>query len=239
MIVSGGENVHPLEVEDVLARHPGVREVAVVGAPDDRWGSASSPSSSPSGALTAEELDALCLASRDARPVQAAAGVPLRGGSAEEPVGQDPPPAPARGGRVRMTEYDGLQGRHDAPAAWRRSRSTSPTSSTGSRSARASSSTRLFAELGADESVRFVVLTGAGEGVHRGRRHRRLPRGEPGAALAPALERRRAGALPEAGDREAAGLLPSASASSSRSPATSASPPTTSQLAPPRGRSSG
>ena len=38
MIVSGGENVHPLEVEDVLARHPGVREVAVVGAPDDRSG---------------------------------------------------------------------------------------------------------------------------------------------------------------------------------------------------------
>ena len=38
MIISGGENVHPLEVEDVLAGHPGVREVAVVGAPDDRLG---------------------------------------------------------------------------------------------------------------------------------------------------------------------------------------------------------
>ncbi len=38
MIISGGENIHPLEVEDVLARHPGVREVAVVGAPDDRLG---------------------------------------------------------------------------------------------------------------------------------------------------------------------------------------------------------
>ena len=40
MIISGGENVHPLEIEDVLARHPGVREVAVVGAPDDRLGPA-------------------------------------------------------------------------------------------------------------------------------------------------------------------------------------------------------
>ena len=38
MIISGGENIHPLEVEDVLAGHPGVREVAVVGAPDDRLG---------------------------------------------------------------------------------------------------------------------------------------------------------------------------------------------------------
>ena len=40
MIISGGENIHPLEVEDVLASHPGVREVAVVGAPDDRLGPA-------------------------------------------------------------------------------------------------------------------------------------------------------------------------------------------------------
>ena len=38
MIVSGGENIHPLEVEDVLSHAPGVGEVAVVGAPDDRWG---------------------------------------------------------------------------------------------------------------------------------------------------------------------------------------------------------
>ena len=46
MIISGGENVHPLEVEDVLARHPLVTEVAVIGSSDDRWGSVSSRSSS-------------------------------------------------------------------------------------------------------------------------------------------------------------------------------------------------
>jgi long-chain acyl-CoA synthetase len=38
MIVSGGENVYPVEVEAVLAEHPGVADVAVIGVPDDRWG---------------------------------------------------------------------------------------------------------------------------------------------------------------------------------------------------------
>jgi long-chain acyl-CoA synthetase len=40
MIVSGGENVYPIEVEDVLARHPGVADVTVIGLPDERWGEA-------------------------------------------------------------------------------------------------------------------------------------------------------------------------------------------------------
>jgi fatty-acyl-CoA synthase len=38
MIIRGGENVYPVEVEEVLFRHPGVAEVAVVGLPDERWG---------------------------------------------------------------------------------------------------------------------------------------------------------------------------------------------------------
>lgn len=38
MIITGGENVYPAEVENVLHTHPRVREVAVVGVPDDRWG---------------------------------------------------------------------------------------------------------------------------------------------------------------------------------------------------------
>ena len=65
MIVSGGENIHPLEVEDVLAGHPGVREVAVIGAPDDRWGQR--VVAVVVGDATAEELDAHCLASPLAR----------------------------------------------------------------------------------------------------------------------------------------------------------------------------
>jgi len=38
MIVSGGENVFPQEVEDLLARHPAVTEAAAVGVPDERFG---------------------------------------------------------------------------------------------------------------------------------------------------------------------------------------------------------
>jgi acyl-CoA synthetase (AMP-forming)/AMP-acid ligase II len=37
-IIRGGENIYPIEVELVLQAHPGVREVAVVGVPDRRWG---------------------------------------------------------------------------------------------------------------------------------------------------------------------------------------------------------
>jgi long-chain acyl-CoA synthetase len=38
MIVTGGENVYPVEVEEALAHHPAVAEAAVIGVPDDRWG---------------------------------------------------------------------------------------------------------------------------------------------------------------------------------------------------------
>ena len=38
MIITGGENVYGVEVEDALTSHPAVVEAAVIGAPDDRWG---------------------------------------------------------------------------------------------------------------------------------------------------------------------------------------------------------
>jgi len=63
MIISGGENIHPLEVEEVLTRHPKVLEAAVVGAPDERLGQRVVAYVVAQAEVTAEELDAHCLAS--------------------------------------------------------------------------------------------------------------------------------------------------------------------------------
>jgi acyl-CoA synthetase (AMP-forming)/AMP-acid ligase II len=62
MIISGGLNVYPREVEDVLAAHPAVREVAVIGVPHERWGEAvkACVSLAPQAHLTLEELQAHC-----------------------------------------------------------------------------------------------------------------------------------------------------------------------------------
>jgi 2-furoate---CoA ligase len=63
MIISGGENIHPVEVEEVLVRAPGVREVAVVGADDDRLGQRVVAFVVADEGTSPETLDAFCLAS--------------------------------------------------------------------------------------------------------------------------------------------------------------------------------
>jgi acyl-CoA synthetase (AMP-forming)/AMP-acid ligase II len=40
MIITGGENVYPSEVEEMLASHPAIKDVAVIGIPDEKWGEA-------------------------------------------------------------------------------------------------------------------------------------------------------------------------------------------------------
>jgi fatty-acyl-CoA synthase len=63
IIISGGENISSLEVEEVLYRHPAVMEAAVVARPDDKWGEtpcAFVTLKPDAGAVTAEALIAFC-----------------------------------------------------------------------------------------------------------------------------------------------------------------------------------
>jgi fatty-acyl-CoA synthase len=58
MIIRGGENIYPREIEEVLTRHPAVDQVAVVGVPDEKWGELVAASVIPAAGatLTAAEL---------------------------------------------------------------------------------------------------------------------------------------------------------------------------------------
>jgi acyl-CoA synthetase (AMP-forming)/AMP-acid ligase II len=62
MIISGGENIYPSEVESVLAGHPGVQDVAVIGVPDAKWGESVRAVivSRPEAELSAQALDDWC-----------------------------------------------------------------------------------------------------------------------------------------------------------------------------------
>ncbi|WP_404449693.1 fatty acid--CoA ligase [Sutcliffiella horikoshii] len=66
MIISGGENIYPREVEDVLYEHPAVLDVAIVGLPDDRWGeTVTAFVVKKNDSVTEDELDAFCLNSSE------------------------------------------------------------------------------------------------------------------------------------------------------------------------------
>lgn len=61
-IISGGENIHPGEIEDVLRSHPTVTDIGVVGAPDDTWGEVVMAFVQATDTVTKAELDRWCLA---------------------------------------------------------------------------------------------------------------------------------------------------------------------------------
>jgi 2-furoate---CoA ligase len=63
MIISGGENISPVEIESCLSLHAGVSEVAVVGLPDERWGKVVTAFIKRRTAIEADELDSFCRSS--------------------------------------------------------------------------------------------------------------------------------------------------------------------------------
>lgn len=63
LIITGGENVSPAEIENVLSLHPGVEEIAVVGLPDEKWGKLITAFVKARHVLSEAELDAHCMGS--------------------------------------------------------------------------------------------------------------------------------------------------------------------------------
>lgn len=63
MIITGGENVSPAEIESCLSLHPAVSECAVVGLPDERWGNAVTAFIKRTAPVSPDDLDTHCKAS--------------------------------------------------------------------------------------------------------------------------------------------------------------------------------
>jgi acyl-CoA synthetase (AMP-forming)/AMP-acid ligase II len=62
LIKTGGENVYPMEVEQVITSHPAAREACVISVPDERWGETIKAVvvAEPGGSLNGEEVRAWC-----------------------------------------------------------------------------------------------------------------------------------------------------------------------------------
>ena len=95
VIISGGSNIYPREVEEVLLKHNRVREVSVIGRPDAEWGEV--VVAYVVGEATAEDLDRLCLdeIARFKRPKDYV----FVAAAAQEQLRQDPQDRAARGRR--------------------------------------------------------------------------------------------------------------------------------------------
>jgi 2-furoate---CoA ligase len=60
MIITGGENVSPVEIESCLSLHPAVSEVAVIGLPDEKWGKIVAAFVKRNAPVTEQELERFC-----------------------------------------------------------------------------------------------------------------------------------------------------------------------------------
>ncbi|WP_266081490.1 class I adenylate-forming enzyme family protein [Haladaptatus caseinilyticus] len=61
MIISGGENIHPVNVEDILTSHSEIRDAAVVGVPDKEWGELVKAYIVADDGMTSDDIDKWCM----------------------------------------------------------------------------------------------------------------------------------------------------------------------------------
>ena len=107
MIISGGENVYPSEVEQVLGAHPKVKDVAVIGVPHEKWGEAVHAVIVLQPAQVASEADILDWCGDQDRRLQAAKVVSF--------IAEDEMPRTATGKvlhRVLRDRYAGQEARN-------------------------------------------------------------------------------------------------------------------------------
>jgi acyl-CoA synthetase (AMP-forming)/AMP-acid ligase II len=71
MIISGGENVYPAEVESAIYGHPAIQEVAVIGIPDEKWGETVKAVVVPKPGMSVDEADVIAWARERIAPFKA------------------------------------------------------------------------------------------------------------------------------------------------------------------------
>jgi len=88
MIITGGMNVYPREVEEVLYQHPAVLEAAVIGVPDEKWGEAVKAVVSLKTGQTATEAELLAFAKERLAPFKVPKSLEIRPSLPKTPVGK-------------------------------------------------------------------------------------------------------------------------------------------------------
>ena len=119
MIITGGENVSPVEIESCLSLHEAVSEVAVVGLPDERWGKIVTAFIKRSAAVEHEDARPV-LPRLGPRQLQAAAPLCVRRGHPEI-AGRQAVAPPAGGGRIpdrNKTRRAHKEPLHESPAVF-------------------------------------------------------------------------------------------------------------------------
>ena len=136
MIISGGENIYSVQVEEAINQHPAVLECAVFGIPDDEWGEAVKAVVVLKPGQEATEQDIIDEAKKHLASYQKPRSVDFVGAAAQGPHREDPQARAAHAllGRPRPGRLSGLRGgRPRRPASAARSRGASTPSIRGAR----------------------------------------------------------------------------------------------------------